>query len=345
MDLNLTLTDLKFANVASFSRTFGTKKTGSQNGGSLTTEEFNIANAIPFDKQRPFEITENSRTGNVEFDANIVINQANVTLTINNGTYKGVRVNVFAQTAGNVVHDTNVTDSLLAGERASYEWNGTSWDYVGGTPLGALTYTARCTTALGTAKAVSIPGFTLKDGTTVEVLFTNGHYVAASSDPMTLNVNSLGAKPIYAVRDGSPVVMPNHSCTRSESGDSTAHNWVIQANTFLKLMYDSSLDSNNGGWLVLGNPVALSSSSANESYTIYADGFIKQKIKVHIVSTSDNFKWTYGIPFTDIPYVHSQWFYHGRADYFYGTISNDTSTYAEFVVYANTDYFFFAEGY
>ena len=187
-------------------------------------------------------------------------------------------MNVFAQTAGNVVHDTNVTDSLLAGERASYEWNGTSWDYVGGTPLGALTYTARCTTALGTAKAVSIPGFTLKDGTTVEVLFTNGHYVAVSSDPMTLNVNSLGAKPIYAVKDGSPVVMPNHSCTRSESGDSTAHYWVIQANTFLKLMYDSLLDSNNGGWLVLGNPVVLSSSSANESYTVYADGSSPYKL-------------------------------------------------------------------
>lgn len=301
MDLNLTLADLKFANVASFSRTFGTKKTGSQNGGSLTTEEFNIANAIPFDKQRPFEITENSRTGNVEFDANIVINQANVTLTINNGTYKGVRVNVFAQTAGNVVHDTNVTDSLLAGERASYEWNGTSWDYVGGTPLGALTYTARCTTALGTAKAVSIPGFTLKDGTTVEVLFTTGHYVAASSDPMTLNVNSLGAKPIYAVRDGSPVVMPNHSCTRSESGDSTAHNWVIQANTFLKLMYDSSLDSNAGGWLVLGNPIVLSSSSSNESYTIYADGFIHQAYHI----TGDVTK-TFLVPFSDANYTYME---------------------------------------
>lgn len=139
------------------------------------------------------------------------------------------------------------------------------------------TITAKCTTALGTDKAININGVVLSDGLTIEVLFSNGHYVADPSDAMTLNVNSLGAKKIYSVKNGTPVIMPNHSCTRDESGDATAHNWVIQANTFLKLMYDTSLDSGNGGWLVLGNPVVLSSSSANESYSIYADGYINQK--------------------------------------------------------------------
>ena len=299
MDLDLTLSALKFANVSTFSRTFGTKKNGSQNGGSLTTEEFNIANATPFDKMRPIEITENSRTGNVEFDANLVINQSNVTLTINDGTYKGVRVNVFAQTAGNVVHDTNVTDSLQAGERASYQWNGTGWDYVGGTLLGALNYTALCSTALGTAKAVSIPGFTLKTGTTIEVLFANGFYGSASSDAMTLNVNSIGAKKIYACRHGSKIALAPHSCTRDESGDATAHYWFIQANTCLKLMYDATLDSNNGGWLILGNPVVLSASDANSSYTVYADGFIAQKIFIPNTEwVNDGTKTvTYPIPF------------------------------------------------
>lgn len=291
MDLDLTLSALKFANVSTFSRNFGTKKNGSQNGGSLTTEEFNIANAIPFDKMRPIEITENSRTGNVEFDANLVINQSNVTLTINDGTYKGVKVNVFAQTAGNVVHDTNVTDSLQAGERASYQWNGTGWDYVGGTPLGALNYTALCSTALGTAKAVSIPGFTLKTGTTIEVLFANGFYGSASSDTMTLNVNSIGAKKIYACRHGSKIALAPHSCTRDESGDATAHYWFIQANTCLKLMYDATLDSNNGGWLILGNPIVLSASDTNSSYTVYADGYIKQFVRYNSVLTSAQFVW------------------------------------------------------
>lgn len=304
MDLDLTLSALKFANVSIFSRNFGTKKNGSQNGGSLTTEEFNIANAIPFDKMRPIEITENSRTGNVEFDANLVINQSNVTLTINDGTYKGVKVNVFAQTAGNVVHDTNVTDSLQAGERASYQWNGTGWDYVGGTPLGALNYTALCSTALGTAKAVSIPGFTLKTGTTIEVLFANGFYGSASSDTMTLNVNSIGAKKIYACRHGSKIALAPHSCTRDESGDATAHYWFIQANTCLKLMYDATLDSNNGGWLILCNPIVLSASDTNSSYTVYADGWIEQRgYRAGVSETTITVNFF--IAFTEIHYAFS----------------------------------------
>lgn len=291
MNLNLTLEALKFANVSTFSRTFGTKKTGAQNGGSLTTEEFNIANALPFDKMRPIELTENSTTGYVEYDANLVINSANITLTLNSGTYKGVRVKVFAQTAGNVVHDSTVTDALLAGERAIYEWNGTTWDYVGGTPLGQLNYTTMCSTALATAKAATIKGFTLKDATTVDVYFTNGHYAANSSDAFTLNINGLGAKKIYVCKDGVQTLMQSHSITRSESGDSTAHYWYIQPNTTLKLMYISTLDSNNGGFVVIGNPIVLSGTG----YTIYADGYNE----VDIYSTSEvktNKVWIDGKP-------------------------------------------------
>ncbi len=268
MNLNLTLEALKFANVSTFSRTFGTKKTGAQNGGSLTTEEFNIANALPFDKMRPIELTENSTTGYVEYNANLVINSAGITLTLNSGTYKGVKIEVYAQTAGNVVHDSNVTDALLAGERAIYEWNGTTWDYVGGTPLGQINYTTMCTTALPTAKAATIKGFTLKDGTTIDVYFVNGHFAALSTDPFTINVNGLGAKKIYICKDGVQALMTSHQLTRSESGDSAVHSWFIQPNTTLKLMYISTLDSDNGGFVVIGNPIVLSGTD----YTIYADG-------------------------------------------------------------------------
>lgn len=273
MNLNLTLEALKFANVSTFSRTFGTKKTGAQNGGSLTTEEFNIANALPFDKMRPIELTENSTTGYVEYDANLVINSANITLTLNSGTYKGVKVKVYAQTAGNVVHDSNVIDSLFAGERAIYEWNGTTWDYVGGTPLGQMNYTTMCSTALATAKTATIKGFTLKDGTTIDVYFVNGHYAALSTDPFTINVNGLGAKKIYICKDGVQALMTSHQLTRSESGDSAVHSWFIQPNTTLKLMYISTLDSDNGGFVVIGNPIVLSGTD----YTIYADGYNEQK--------------------------------------------------------------------
>lgn len=287
MNLNLTLEALKFANVSTFSRTFGTKKTGAQNGGSLTTEEFNIANALPFDKMRPIELTENSTTGYVEYNANLVINSAGITLTLNSGTYKGVKIEVYAQTSGNVVHDSNVTDALLAGERAIYEWNGTTWDYVGGSSLGQINYTTMCTTALSTAKAVTIKGFTLKDGTTIDVYFVNGHYAALSTDPFTININGLGAKKIYICKDGVQALMTSHQLTRSESGDSAVHSWFIQPNTTLKLMYISTLDSDNGGFVVIGNPIVLSGTD----YTIYADGFNSKPIETDNVLINSN-AWT-----------------------------------------------------
>lgn len=280
-EYSLTLSALKYANVTNFSRPFGTKKTSLQNAGSLTTEEFNIVNALPFDIQRPLVITETSTVSNIQYDANLVINSAGKNITLNTAQYIGAKVSVYAQTAGNVIHDS-VTDALLAGERVVYEWNGTGWDCVGGTPLGKLNYTSMCTSALSASKAVSISGFTLKDGVTVEVFFVNGHYVSLSSDAFTLNINALGAKKIYACKDGSQILMPNHSIERSESGDSQAHNWYIQPNTTLKLMYLSSLDSNNGGFVIIGNPIVLSSAD----YVIYADGYYKYK------KFSDKELWT-----------------------------------------------------
>lgn len=152
--------------------------------------------------------------------------------------------------------------------------NGDSKKAKSGNFFGASINTFICNTELGTAKAVNISGLLVKTGITIDVFFTSGYYGSSDTDVMTLNVNTLGAKKIYVCRHGSKIALAPHSCTRDEGGDATAHYWFIQANTCLKLMYDETLDSNNGGWLVLGNPVVLSSSSANESYTVYADGYI-----------------------------------------------------------------------
>lgn len=202
-----------------------------------------------------------------EYDTRAVLNSAGITLTLGAASETGVKVEVYAKLAGNVTHG-GVTDALLAGDRACYQWNGTSWDYIGGTPLGQLNYTAKCDTALGSAKAVSIPGFTLKDGTTIKVLFENGYYDASAGQTMSLNVNSLGAKDIYVCKNGSKVLLDSHYLLRTEGGISTEQYWFIMSNTTLELMYDAGLD----GYLVLGNPVVLSDTD----YTIYADGQIEQ---------------------------------------------------------------------
>lgn len=179
--------------------------------------------------------------------------------------------------------------------------NGDSKKAKSGNFFGASINTFICDTELGTAKAVNISGLLVKTGTTIDVFFTSGYYGSSDTDVMTLNVNTLGAKKIYACRHGSKIALAPHSCTRDESGDATAHYWFIQANTCLKLMYDATLDSNNGGWLILGNPIVLSASDTNSSYTVYADGFIHQAYHI----TGDVTK-TFLVPFSDANYTYME---------------------------------------
>lgn len=282
---------------------------------TLTGSATSAGDSAKFDSKTPAQFKADlsgvtTYTGSTtiapDYDMRCVLNSNGMNLTLGSATVTGVKVEVYAKAAGNVIHDSTVTDALLTGDRAIYQWNGTTWDYVGGTPLGALNYTVKCSTALGSAKTVSIPGFTLKDGTTIEVLFDHGYYGSAGTDHMSLNVNSLGAKNFFAARNGSVVPFANHLCTRDEDGGGSPLYWFIQAKTVLKLMYDSTLDSGVGGWLILGNPIVLSSSSANESYSIYADGYVKQQYiftaTTHPQVVSSGLL-TFKIPYTSKPFA------------------------------------------
>lgn len=196
------------------------------------------------------------------------------------------------------INNSNVTEFINKDRNLTFIFNGLGWFY---TPEDVTrTITTKCNTELTQPKEVNIPCATLKDNLTIEVLFENGHYGLTDSESMTLNVNSFGAKPIYVVRDGQTRLMNNHFCTRNESGDNTAHYWFIQSNTFLKLMYNSTLNEGNGGWLVLGNPIVLSSTSETESYEVKANGFIEQQIAVPSSEwVNDGIKTvTYPITFT-----------------------------------------------
>lgn len=101
------------------------------------------------------------------------------------------------------------------------------------------------------------------DGASVKVLLLNGH----SGATFTIN-----GKTVYANKDGVAVAVPSHTI------NSVA--WYVQAYTTLELIYLSSLDDGNGGWLVVGNPVVLSGKVVNgnntTSYEVRANGFIKQ---------------------------------------------------------------------
>lgn len=291
---------------------------------TLTGSATSASDSAKFDSKTPAQFKADlsgvtTYTGSTsltpDYDMRCVLNSSGMNLTLGSPTITGVKVEVYAKAAGNVIHDSTITDALLIGDRAVYQWNGTSWNYVGGTPLGALNYTVKCDTALGSAKTVSIPGFTLKDGTTIEVLFDHGYYGSAGTDHMALNVNSLGAKDIFAARHGSIIPLANHLCTRDEDGGGSPLYWFIQAKTVLKLMYDSSLDSGNGGWLILGNPIVLSASDTNSSYTVYADGYIEQNIYTNGIATR-----TFPIPFKQ--YVESGTHACNRDNHGSGNVQN-----------------------
>lgn len=120
----------------------------------------------------------------------------------------------------------------------------------------------------------------VQDGLRISVKFTNGYYDAATNG-FTFNLNNQGAKKIYAAKNGVLTEMRYHELTR----DGVQRKWYVQPLTTLDLIYESTLDSGAGGWLVEGNPVVLSASS----YTIYANGKIGSEETATVKSwPSDN---------------------------------------------------------
>lgn len=142
-----------------------------------------------------------------------------------------------------------------------------------------------CSTATATAsKTVSLTGFTLFDGATVRVLFKNGN---TASNP-TLNINSTGAKKIVVCNKNKlyyPTLHTGFWDDASTSGTATSRMWdnfisfelmYLNGN---QTVYNPSTDTattENGVWVIMGNPTVNSYYSANGGYTVYANGLIEQ---------------------------------------------------------------------
>lgn len=128
--MELKLDSLKFANVYGFERDFGKKKNSLTNGGSLTSKEFNEANALPFDLMRPTTILETTNILSVEYDAKLNISApAEITLTIGNGSYIGQTCTVVNSSA--VAHKIGIngdTVSISPKNRIVFEWYGETWE-------------------------------------------------------------------------------------------------------------------------------------------------------------------------------------------------------------------------
>lgn len=116
---------------------------------------------------------------------------------------------------------------------------------------------------ISTTKNITLPANCPYDGQTIKVVFTNGHQAGSASDHMTLNVNNgLSPAPIVSNQNGTLDYLPIHELTAGTYS-------VLQANTVLEMYYTETGFSGNPAFVVVGNPLVLSSAD----YSIYANGY------------------------------------------------------------------------
>lgn len=151
-----------------------------------------------------------------------------------------------------------------------------------------------CSTAVGSAgRTLVIPNLpaTIPDNMILSVFFEHGYYDDVGQAKITIGETNYV---INAVKDGATISMPKHLITRDESGDSTAHYWFFQAGTYMTLKFDSA----NSCFIIIDNPVVLSSTSSSSSYTVKANGFIRQTK----LGSFSNSSWTFPVPFSNTNY-------------------------------------------
>ena len=120
-----------------------------------------------------------------------------------------------------------------------------------------------CSDSISNPKTVTFPnGYNLDTNLAFKVVFVNGHNCVDDSTPMTLN-----GVPVVVNKFGTLIPLPIHEM--DESGTTVYKS--VMPNCVLEMYYTSNYDGNNNpAFVVIGNPVVLSSAD----YTIYADGKI-----------------------------------------------------------------------
>ena len=125
--IDLTLDDITIPAISGYTPPFGTKKAS----GGLTTQEINDNILAYFTRKRPIIVIEDSDTSRVEYDASLLINTNNVTLTLGAGTYVGCVVTVAFPAGGHLQYTSKigvVTDTLRPTSSIRYVWKGTWWE-------------------------------------------------------------------------------------------------------------------------------------------------------------------------------------------------------------------------
>lgn len=99
MTINCTLDDFRFPGLPTYPNQFGTKKVSGQ---GLSTAECCDDMAMPFNRQRPYIITETSETTELHANSVFKITAADITLTIADAVYDGCTALIVNNSTGTV---------------------------------------------------------------------------------------------------------------------------------------------------------------------------------------------------------------------------------------------------
>jgi hypothetical protein len=128
MTIDCTLSKLVIPGFPEMVPEFGTKKA---DGVSSTAREAAINAMLPFARQRPFSVTEDSGTSEIQAHTPFAIQADGITLTLGNGGFVGCKARVFNVSGGEatVVFGTGAgfTAVLAGDEDVKLEWSGTVW--------------------------------------------------------------------------------------------------------------------------------------------------------------------------------------------------------------------------
>lgn len=131
MKIDTTLKSFLVPDLQEYTPPFGTKviRTAINNGG-LSTQEVNDNIMMPFAKQRPLVVTEDSETDTIEHNASFVINQENITLSLKEAFIGCVIKILFAENGKveytNIFGETNI-DEILKNRTIEYTYTSDGW--------------------------------------------------------------------------------------------------------------------------------------------------------------------------------------------------------------------------
>ena len=131
MTIDCTLSKLIIPGFPEMVPEFGTKK---PDNVSSTARETTANAMLPFARQRPFSVTEDSDTSEIQAHTPFVIQTGGVTLTLGNGGFTGCKVRVFNLSGGDAAvvfgAGSDCTAALADDEDVKLEWSGAAWKNV-----------------------------------------------------------------------------------------------------------------------------------------------------------------------------------------------------------------------